>query len=165
MIDALLDHSEPFIDHNERNEDFADPPKLTFVQQGSSIDEELRRLMHEECGIKDDEEMMVGWQTDEEGGVNEFVIYFDDECVFKERTRISKIIEDQWNSMLYPSYPRVKEVEISRHHVCLNEECKKEFYVEIEMEHSVEVDELDFDEILEILKEETGIDTSGILIG
>ena len=66
--------------------------------------------------------------------------------------------------MPYP-YPRVKEIDITRKHVCLDEECKKDIYVEIELEHSIEVDELDVDVILEILKEEIGIDTSGILIG
>ena len=67
--------------------------------------------------------------------------------------------------IIYPLYPKVKDVEISRRHVCLNEECKKDVYVEIELEQSVEVDEFDVDVILEVLKEEIGIDTSRILIG
>ena len=85
-------------------------------------------------------------------------------CVptFLNRTNISRIIQNRWNSTLNP---KVKEVDISRKNVCLNEDCKKDIYVEIELEHSIEVDELDVDEILEILKEEIGIDTSGILIG
>ena len=132
-----------------------------IVEQTVSIDDELRRIMQEECGIEDEEEMMIGWQTDEGGRINEFVIYVDDEEVFKNRTRISRIIQDQWNSM---QYPRAKEVEISRKHVCLNEACKKNVYVEIELD-SIEEGEPDVDEILEILKEEIGIDTSRILIG
>ena len=49
--------------------------------------------------------------------------------------------------------------------VCLNEECKKDTYVELELDDSVKEEELNADEILKILKEEIGLDTSGILIG
>ena len=99
---------------------------------------------------------------DEEGRINGFVIYIDDDGVFKDRKRISRMIKEEWNSIVYP---RVKEVEITRKHVCLNEECKKDIYIEIELEDSIEVDELDVDVILEVLKEEIGIETSEILIG
>ena len=47
----------------------------------------------------------------------------------------------------------------------LNEECKKDVCVEIKLDDTSEVDELDVDVILEVLKEEIGIDTSRILIG
>ena len=136
--------------------------KDIVMEQDISIIEELRGVMKEACGIKDDEEMMIGWQTDEEGRINEFVIYTDDEGVFKNRTKISELIQDQWKSM---QYPRAKEIEITRKHVCLKEECKKDIYVEIELDESIEEDELDVDAILEILKDEIGIDISGILIG
>ena len=136
--------------------------KAIVMERNININDELRRIMTEECGIEDSEEMKIGWQTDEEGRIDEFVIYIDGAGVFNDRTRISRIIEDQWNSILYP---KVKQVDISRKHVCLQEECKKDIYVEIELEHSIEEDELDVDEILAILKEDIGIDTSGILIG
>ena len=57
----------------------------------------------------------------------------------------------------------MKEVEISRKHVCLKEECKKDIYVEIELD-DISCTELDIDDILKTL-EEIGIDTSRILIG
>ena len=136
--------------------------KEIVIDHENSVYDELRRIMHETCGIEDDEEMMIGWQTAEEGGINEFVIYIDDEGVFKNRTTISRIIQEELKSI---QYLRVKEVEISRRHVCLNEECKKDVYVEIELEDSIEEDELDVDEILAILKDKIGIDTTRIVIG
>ena len=38
--------------------------------------------------------------------------------------------------------PRAKEVEITRKYVCLNEECKKDAYVERELDESIEEDDL-----------------------
>ena len=125
-------------------------------EQNINITDELQRIM-KECGI---EEMMIGWHTDEEGEINEFVIFTDDKGVYNNRTTMRRI-QEQCMYLL----PRVTEVEISRKDICLKEECKKDIYVEIELAYSIEVDYLDVDVILEILKEEIGIDTSGILIG
>ena len=120
--------------------------KEIVMERNISINDALRGIMNEACGIENDEELIIAWQTDEEGGINEFVMYVDDERVFMDRTRISGTIKDEWNwhSNLEP---RVKEVEITRKHMCLKEECKK-----------------DVDAILEMLKDEIGIDISGILI-
>ena len=136
--------------------------KDIVMEQNINVDDDLRRIMNNSCGI---EEMMIGWQTDEEGSINEFVIYVDDEEVFKSRSTISGQIKEQWNSILPPLYPKAKDVKITRKHVCLDEECKKDVYVDMELEHSIDLDEFDVDVIIEVLKEEIGIDTSGILIG
>ena len=100
-------------------------------------------------------------QTDEEGGINEFVIYMMMKVFSRTEQGFFWINQDQWNSM---PEPRVKEVEITRKDECLNEECKADAHVEIELEHSIGVDELVVIDILEILKEEIGNGTSGILI-